>query len=1100
MSSKKSDNKRSIRNATNSQALSTDPSEAFTDIVLDPEKDLRTVVITVVSFKNILPLYPTSDVKVSLKYLGKELGETQPVVVTDDENLQVNQQFEIVLDVNSTKELDLLCSNPVYITALQTSGSLDFGLYERLQETQPTVVQEVESLYSMYEAFTGEQVSVRPLHRKKKDKKKSKKGSRDKSKPSHSKSSNSSVKSKKSKKSKSLMGSSRNSQSKSDTKIQIKSEIYGICVLDLIGLFYGETTILESLLLKPVKRSCHILSTFKNFPQVSLKVSIKEGHQLLENINNILNFTVESICNAPSLLYSDLECTVCSILPLQNSGSAPIVFHNPKITCKSPKHPVPKRWPSVLDIGYNTNTTKYLISNDYEDIINKNNFNIAEAYQENVVRIEYNYLKRNVLFKNGNNNFVDRINTFRKLVLEIYATPKSKKYKSVDPFDEEIHLKYKQPGKLPPYLHLIAVFDMISLLYPGVTKLRIAAPVKTFTYAEAAKYGLEDSYFIPKLKTSEGRSSKQEAAKKKKSEKRGNKSPKRDKTSIKEDKNLANHLPPKPEESPPPEPSEPVFNEEGKPCFVIVEIELLKPITPKRELEELQLELNHLQLEALQTSKIILNKTVAEDIYIETIKEIVKDLNKKWLEFNETMNMIPQPSYDNFVDFLKRKGAYQTYTNSIMNSSTILITNKYKCEQSDFKHNKNYQNLISEIFTELISQMHSVLNTLVCTGTKPLKEHCLTTPEEYFFNAKEAAELQLYEVSERYFLERICLENKPEAWVDYAIYNLEIQREDKAFECVREAMARNPHQKYALLLYGALLTEKYKIQEAETCFLNLMVQHSTWVDGWCVLYLFYQKISRDDGIDMALEMAKKNYCKNIECTDDLTVFQDLAWSSSNLPRTMFFQVATLLLKLRLFSWVERALTEEVLIPKHYGHVNYILATISYYKKNLNHALEHAEEAKEHLGADFALHSLFGHILFRKNLKDKAIEQYFRVIESYNRPDDIHLVNVNCAAALEDTQLARKLLLNACKYHQTPQVWLRLGKLYFEQNDLLSAEECFHEANVMDNKLAEAWGYLTLVNLKLNRLHEAEQCYQQTMKSGLDDKGLNDKIIDGFNNA
>lgn len=132
--------------------------------------------------------------------------------------------------------------------------------------------------------------------------------------------------------------------------------------------------------------------------------------------------------------------------------------------------------------------------------------------------------------------------------------------------------------------------------------------------------------------------------------------------------------------------------------------------------------------------------------------------------------------------------------------------------------------------------------------------------------------------------------------------------------------------------------------------------------------------------------------------------------------------------------------------------------------------------------------------------EKAKNQYFQVIESFDRPEDIHLVYLNCSHVLSklgEDQLARKLVLTTCKHHQTPHVWFMAGKLYFQQNDVFSAEECLNEANIKDNRHAEVWGYLTLINLKLNRLHEAQQCYQQSMKSKLVDDYLIGKITAEF---
>lgn len=52
---------------------------------------------------------------------------------------------------------------------------------------------------------------------------------------------------------------------------------------------------------------------------------------------------------------------------------------------------------------------------------------------------------------------------------------------------------------------------------------------------------------------------------------------------------------------------------------------------------------------------------------------------------------------------------------------------------------------------------------------------------------------------------------------------------------------------------------------------------------------------------------------------------------------------------------------------------------------------------------------------------------------------------------------------------------------FQQNDLLSAEACLTEANVCDRRMPEVWAYLTLVNVQLDRITEAELCYREAMK-------------------
>lgn len=169
MSSKKS-------KILSSQTDITNESQTIEEPVLEPQPekppDIRTITITINSFRNILPLYPTSDIKAELKYLNTDLGETKSIPVTDEENLPVTETFEINIDVDSVQQIDQLASNPVFITATQSSGAFDESLYEQLQVSRDVQEQpeQVESLFSLYEAFTEEKPAVQITEGKKKKK------------------------------------------------------------------------------------------------------------------------------------------------------------------------------------------------------------------------------------------------------------------------------------------------------------------------------------------------------------------------------------------------------------------------------------------------------------------------------------------------------------------------------------------------------------------------------------------------------------------------------------------------------------------------------------------------------------------------------------------------------------------------------------------------------------------------------------------------------------------------------------------------------------------------------------------------------------------
>ncbi|KAJ8940441.1 hypothetical protein NQ318_007141, partial [Aromia moschata] len=94
-----------------------------------------------------------------------------------------------------------------------------------------------------------------------------------------------------------------------------------------------------------------------------------------------------------------------------------------------------------------------------------------------------------------------------------------------------------------------------------------------------------------------------------------------------------------------------------------------------------------------------------------------------------------------------------------------------------------------------------------------------------------------------------------------------------------------------LLILGTLLANKEQIEEAETCFLNLLVDEPRWVEGktgWAVLYLFYQKYHKVEGLDLAQEMINKYADDERIVADYFTEFEDLAWTYKICPKTVFF--------------------------------------------------------------------------------------------------------------------------------------------------------------------------------------------------------------------
>lgn len=124
----------------------------------------------------------------------------------------------------------------------------------------------------------------------------------------------------------------------------------------------------------------------------------------------------------------------------------------------------------------------------------------------------------------------------------------------------------------------------------------------------------------------------------------------------------------------------------------------------------------------------------------------------------------------------------------------------------------------------------------------------------------------------------------------------------------------------------------------------------------------------------------------------------------------------------------------IITTKRSGITDYLSAVICYYRKQYQIALNHLEQAEILHGFDYGIASLKGHCLLAIGFTKQALALYLHVLQSYNRPDDVHMVYVKAAVIyeeLKDLQEARKLMLLVCKYSPTPYTWMTAGLLYYK---------------------------------------------------------------------
>jgi tetratricopeptide (TPR) repeat protein len=106
---------------------------------------------------------------------------------------------------------------------------------------------------------------------------------------------------------------------------------------------------------------------------------------------------------------------------------------------------------------------------------------------------------------------------------------------------------------------------------------------------------------------------------------------------------------------------------------------------------------------------------------------------------------------------------------------------------------------------------------------------------------------------------------------------------------------------------------------------------------------------------------------------------------------------------------------------------------------------------------------------------------------YNRLGWIYLRG--CGQKQANAILAKSMFLRACEAHATAASWAGVGLSCLRLKEMTDAEDAFSEANILNNKDPDVWGYLALLCLTQNRVFEANQAIKQAMKCGLSNAEL-----------
>ena len=216
--------------------------------------------------------------------------------------------------------------------------------------------------------------------------------------------------------------------------------------------------------------------------------------------------------------------------------------------------------------------------------------------------------------------------------------------------------------------------------------------------------------------------------------------------------------------------------------------------------------------------------------------------------------------------------------------------------------------------------------------------------------------------------------------------------------------------------------------------------------------------------------------------------------------SIFLLTAKFLLDCHVVNMAERALAHELVARVRGPRVLYLelLAQLYMKQKKFAEALQCLEDALVLKHANPAAWALKGHLYYEQNEFGLAKEAYERCSAYCEDAPNIHAIYLRLATIYLEKDLryeaAKETFLKLCKRSPSCVTWLGAGVACYRLNALLDAEQALNEANILDNRNAEVWSYLSLVCLRQKRHLEGEQCYKYAVKLGLANQALKEEII------
>ncbi|MBN3289296.1 CFA70 protein, partial [Polypterus senegalus] len=480
------------------------------------------------------------------------------------------------------------------------------------------------------------------------------------------------------------------------------------------------------------------------------------------------------------------------------------------------------------------------------------------------------------------------------------------------------------------------------------------------------------------------------------------------------------------------------------------------------------------------------------------------------------------------LEQLNYSGKYFTFKEQLKPSIVRIVREKL-LQTSAFADQAQLQAFLSQLYIFLVDQMHISLNKILSVSVPETEAHSFIQCTQLKHFAKEAEVNEDFELASKYYQERIALDRKnPSHWFDYGAFCLLISNNSKAEECFQHALTIDQRHVESLLLCGIMAEMRGSFEDADTYFQNATCVQPNNVIAWTILGLFYESQENVILAEMAYLEANKHLRTKLmkesiaegeapplrpvtgsqgikilqaekapksqgsvrsvdssaldgerpDSVASLTEEYDKEFQKipSKLVTTVFMETVQFLLEVNVLHFAQRALAQELVSPDGGPSSSYYVA-LARFQLQMRDFAKADNSLKEALHASYEnpdVWALTGHLHYLNNKFRKARKSYERTLDFVTDACEMHTVCLRLGSIYlleKQYEKAKYTYLMACKKSPSCLCWLGVGVACYRLGELEEAEDALSEANIMNNRNPEVWGYLTLICLQLNLQNE-----------------------------